>query len=515
MNTPIRKRGLLAGLGAMVAVAALALGGTAATAAPLDAVPDSVPVVIDKRSQPATLGDPATGEEIQSPPGTGIGGVIFEYYLVTGTGAGQANDIGTEVGQAYAGTLTAATAPIPGTATGSFPATNTAAPIGQTTATLPRGLYVVKESVTPAGVTPAADFLLAVPLTDPTNLDEWLSTIYVYPKNAQVEATKSVNDAASLVVGSDVTWTIETEIPRNPNPAGTPAFVAPDAFEIHDTLTDSELLLSTAATNPIVVTAGGTTLDEGTHYTVTPVAGTGTTTYEIVFTQPGRQALADAVNADTAATVTVQLVTTVQSAVVIGNQASIYTDQKSIDEDTPLVTDEVESKYGSYRIVKESSDATVTDLSGAQFRVYATEAAALAGGNDYLTPTDNTGVVQSIWTTDTDGTVTIQGLRYSGWANGGVVNVGDAGYQSYWLVEVTALEGHQLFPEPIEIVIDDASVTQTSQTIVNQANEGGFVLPLTGGMGTAILTIGGVAILATVILLARRRSRSDDTVAAA
>ena len=142
-------------------------------------------------------------------------------------------------------------------------------------------------------------------------------------------------------------------------------------------------------------------------------------------------------------------------------------------------------------------------------------AAALAGGNDYLTPTDNTGVVQSIWTTDTDGTVTIQGLRYSGWANGGVVNVGDAGYQSYWLVEVTALEGHQLFPEPIEIVIDDASVTQTSQTIVNQANEGGFVLPLTGGMGTAILTIGGVAILATVILLARRRSRSDDTVAAA
>ena len=136
MNTT--KRGLLATIGAAVAAAALVLtGSVAATAAPLP-VPTQSAVTITKLSQPGTLGQPANGTQLPSLP-TGsspIAGVVFDYYLVTNTGVGAANDIGTQTGQVYASGLTAATAPVPGTKTGSFDVT---VANGQTTKTLPRG----------------------------------------------------------------------------------------------------------------------------------------------------------------------------------------------------------------------------------------------------------------------------------------------------------------------------------------------------------------------------------------
>ena len=83
-------------------------------------------------------------------------------------------------------------------------------------------------------------------------------------------------------------------------------------------------------------------------------------------------------------------------------------------------------------------------------------------------------------------------------------------FQTYWLVEVTALDGHQLLSEPIEFTVNAATTALTSQqTVENQENRNGFVLPLTGGMGTAFLTIGGLALLALVLIVARRRRETE------
>ncbi|WP_448656658.1 SpaH/EbpB family LPXTG-anchored major pilin [Microbacterium lacticum] len=498
----IQKRGLLATVGAALAAAALVFSGGAAANAASQPVPAQSVVTITKLSQPSTLGQPANGTAQSIPTGsTPIAGVTFDYYLVTDTGVGGANDIGTQAGQVYASGLTAATAPVSATKTGSFDPTVSN---GQTTKTLPRGLYVLKEASAPAGVTPAASFLLAVPLTDPVNRDAWLSTIYVYPKNAQVGATKTVG-SESLTVGGDVTWTISADIPRNANPSGTPAFVAPDAFEIDDTLTDAELTLSTTSTPAITVKAGSTTLTLGTHYTVTPVTAAGTTTHQIVFTSQGLAALATAINADANAKVVVTLTTTVHKAAVIGNAAKVFPDAQSKTNNTPITTPTVQTKYGSYLLNKKSSDATVSDLSGAQFRVYATEAAAKAGGSDYLTTSANTA---GLWTTAANGQISVGGLRYSGWVNGNTVTAGQPGYQTYWLVEVKALAGHQLLAQPVSFVVDDTSATQTSQLITNQKNAGGFVLPLTGGSGVVLFSVLGVAILAAVLIVARLRRRT-------
>ncbi len=499
----IKKRGFLATVGATLAAAALVFsGGTAANAAPLP-VPTESAVTITKLSQPSTLGQPANGTQLtQLPTGSApIAGVTFDYYLVTDTNVGAAKDIGTQAGQVYASGLTAATAPISATKTDSFTATGAN---GQTTKTLPRGLYVVKEASAPAGVTPAAPFLLAVPLTDPVNRDAWLSTIYVYPKNAQIGATKTVG-SESLTVGGDVTWTISADIPRNANPSGTPAFVAPDAFEITDTLTDAELKLSTTASPAITVKAGSTTLAVTTHYTVTTVTAGGTTTQQIVFTPAGRSALAVAVNADANAKVVVTLVTTVQKAAVIGNVAKVFPDQQSKTNNTPITTPRVETKYGSYLLNKKSSDSSFTDLSGAQFRVYTSQAAAIAGGSDFVTTSTNAA---GLWTTAANGQVSVGGLRYSGWVGGTAVTSGQSGYQTYWLVEVKALSGHQLLAAPVAFTVDDNSAAQTSQLITNQKTTGGFVLPLTGGSGVVLFTVFGIGILAAVLIVARLRRRS-------
>ncbi len=506
MNTHTPRRRIFAATGAALATLTLAVvSATASLAAPPQPVPTTSNVVITKLSQPDALQGPATGEALGSLPAgaVAIPGVSFEAKLVVGTGNGGANDIGTIAGQAYAAGLTVGTADVTGA---------TAIPLGPTNGSgvinwnnVPRGVYLISETVTPAGVTAAGDFLLTVPLTNPTNNNEWLDTIYVYPKNAQVGATKTVSDASSLLVGSDVVWTISADIPRNPNPAAPPAFVAPDAFRIVDTLQNDELELVGSP----VVTAGATTLTLTTHYTVTPdTTDPDETGYTIEFTPAGRAALATAVNADPAAKVTVALTTTVKKADVIGNSAQVFPNQAAITENTPITTATVESKYGSYQIVKKSTDGAIVDLSGAVFKVYPTEADALAGTNA-LAPTDNLGVVHDEWTTDEDGLVVIQGLRWTAFANGAVVTDSDPEYQTYWLVEITALPGHQLLTEPVEFVVDGSSVTQTAQEIVNQKTAGGFVLPLTGGMGTTVLTMSGLVLLALVMLVVVRRRRQE------
>ncbi|MBD8029995.1 SpaH/EbpB family LPXTG-anchored major pilin [Corynebacterium gallinarum] len=502
-----------------VLVLFVALFGGSSASAQSQPLPTSVPVTITKLSQPGTLGSAATGEPLSALPAgaTPIRDVVFDYYLVENTGADGTADIGTIEGQRDAASLTPATATIPGSPTGSFPATS---PAGETTATLPRGLYVVQEDPTsvPAGVTAAAPFMLAVPLTNPTNLDEWLDHIYVYPKNSQIDAEKTVENAADLIVGDTVTWTINADIPRVENPAynGSNArFIAPDYFRIDDTLQADQLVLDPAfnavSNTGIRVTAGTTSLVEGTDYGITEDSSTsGANTYQILFTQAGREALAAAVNLDPIAKVSVELDTKVLAAEVIDNTASVFPNQNSVTQNEPLVTPAEEVRYGSYNFQKDSSDDALTDLSGAQFRVYSNldDAEALT---NHLEPT--TGPTDGLWETDASGQISINGLRHSGFADGESFTEADPRYITYYLVEVQALDGHQLLAAPVPFTVDEttgASTPWTSdETIVNQATTGAFVLPLTGGSGTAMLTIAGILILAVVLFLARRRSASE------
>ncbi|XPP27716.1 MAG: SpaH/EbpB family LPXTG-anchored major pilin [Leucobacter sp.] len=542
MKNHTKKRGFLAGLGAMVAVAALALGGSAATAAPLP-MPQQSGLVITKLEQPATAGTAAPGTQQDVSAYTPIPDVEFEAYAVPVTGTPGTNTwlqnmANTTLAQAQTAIGGSPVAVRTGTTDANGVILWQTGEAGSQGDDLPWGLYLIRETDTPDDVVAAGDFLVAVPLTDPADRDEWLTDIFVYPKNATIDATKTVVNAADLIVGNTVTWTIDTAIPQlRANTGGS--YIATDAFEIHDTLQDDELSLNeTAPATGITVTAPaglvkGATPGTGDYYVVTDTAVAGETTYQIVFTAAGRQKLADALNNATGERVTVTLDTKVLKAAVIANEADVYPNQKSITDSTPLTTDPVEVRYGAYQLNKKSSASPApASLAGAQFKVYSSKAAADASGTDNLRPeVTGTGYdpVTGVWTTDAGGVVSVAGLRYTDFADGAVQTryIDDGGtcadyaaggddcapnpkYQSYWLVEVTALGGHQLLAEPIEFVVNADSATQLTQEIVNQHNRNGFVLPLTGGMGTVILTIGGIAILAVVLIVARRR-RSAET----
>lgn len=517
------KRGFLASVSAMVTTVALALGGAAAAHANTESqpVPDESQVTITKLAQPEELGERATGEQISTDGYSGVGGVVFDYYLIPGTQAGGDDDIGTNDGQEYAAGLTPDSGDVTGAVgdgtnpTGSFEPTLT--PSGVTSTVLDRGLYLVQErpESVPAGVTASAPFLLSVPLTDPENLNAWLEHIYVYPKNSVIEGEKTVinSGADQITVGSDVTWTINTDIPRVENPAydgtGTDQFIATDLFRIDDTLQADELELSggfqEGNNESIVVSAGGTALVEGEDYNIIPIDDGDAYTYQILFTETGRQALASAVNEAPTAQVTVELTTTVLQADEITNSANVYPNSDSETGNNPLVIPGTDVRYGSVNFSKVSTGTELEDLSGAVFQLYSTQAAAQSLDQDFrVTPTDNEGNVQDSWETDSEGLFNVEGLRYSGYADGESFDASDDRYQTYWIVETTTLDGHQLLAEPLEITIT-GDADGDGFEISNQHNTGGFELPLTGGAGTLWLTIAGIAILAAVVLTARRR----------
>lgn len=537
-----KKRGLLASAGALVTAVALALGGAATAQAAPPNMPAKSGLVITKLEQPTTAGAAATGESIDVSSYTAIQGVDFAAYPVTvsgtpGTDAWLANMAAVTLAQAQ--TEVDGPPAVTAVRTGTTDANGVISWTGASTTDgdLDRGLYLIRETSTPTGVIGSGDFLVALPMTNPTALNDWLPTVYVYPKNARVgNPVKTVSNAADLKVGDTVTWTISADLPRKR--AADNSVVPTDYFEVSDALTDAQLVLNeTSPATGITASAPGVTLTKGTE---TPVTGdyyiksttvAGVTTHQVIFTSDGLAKLATSAGANLTNKLTVTLDTTVKQTAVIGNQAKVFPNQLSKTEDKPLTSNNAEVKYGTYGLNKVSSAATQpASLAGAQFKVYASEAAALAGGNDNLKP-DVTGTgydpVTGVWTTATDGQVNVAGLRYSNFADNAVQAkfIDDAGtcanynaggtncqpntkFQTYWLVEVKALSGHQLLAAPVPFEVNENSATQAYE-IVNQENKNGFVLPLTGGMGTAILTIGGVAILAIVLIVARRRRDTE------
>lgn len=509
----IQKRGLLASAGALVTAAALVLGGAAAAQAVTSSeMPKSSGFVITKLEQPDENGAPATGLPQTSDLAV-IPGVTFEAYQVPLendplSNAGQKEIAGTTLAQAQA--------KIAGLAASRDGVTDSAGQIHwQSSAAaqqkdgedLEAGLWLVRETATPAGVVPSGDFIVGVPLTHPTERNTWLDTIYVYPKNHTVGGSKTVENTENFVVGDTVTWTITIDNPSGRDNNGE--YYAADMLRVTDELDDAFLTTATDGSGMNVTAPAG--LVKGTHYEVNVTAAGGKSTVTVNFTDTG---LAKLVETPTAPVV-MQLQTKIEQAGVIENSARFTTSES---QTTPGEIPGTSMKYGDYALVKLSEGApegTTPSLAGAEFMVFTSEADALAakaGDQAALERAVRPNVtvpgydpVAGTWTTNDAGRVDISGLRYSGFANGESFGPSDSRYVTYWLVETKALADHQLLAQPVSFIVDEDSATQSSETIVNQYNREGFVLPLTGGTGTLMLTIAGLVLLATVLAVARRR----------
>ena len=153
---------------------------------------------------------------------------------------------------------------------------------------------------------------------------------------------------------------------------------------------------------------------------------------------------------------------------------TIETDVKSTDETVKVVT-------GGVKIHKVNADGA--NLSGAKFKIATSEANAQNGAFVQ----DENGDIEV--TTADDGYALIKGIAYND----------DETARDYWLVETQAptfvengeTKAYTLLGKPVKV-----SVSGTSHTVdVEVINKKPINLPLTGGMGTIILTVLGVAFI--------------------
>lgn len=352
---------------------------------------------------------------------------------------------------------------------------------------LPVGLYLVEETATPAvaaneSITPAMPFLITVPLTDPADLHQWVYDVHAYPKNIVSAVEKEVVDNPAFSLGEVIDWPITSTIPGGS---------VTTKYEVADTLDKKlEYVSTTVAINGSAVTDFTATLDSASN-TVTTVLGAS-----------ARQAAFDALQMNPQAKVLITHTTKVVSAGEITNDATL-TFQREGEPETDTPSTEAETKFGGINILKHDREGK--NLAGAVFQVRA------AHENDFSKSAIISVNGVDSWTTDANGKTAVDGLRYSGWADGEAVSEDSGKYNFYWLVETKAPTGYELLANPIPFVIDSQVAQAITVDVVNTPHNAGGELPKTGAAGTVGLITAGIVLVLGGGYLAIRSTRRDGT----
>ncbi len=225
-------------------------------------------------------------------------------------------------------------------------------------------------------------------------------------------------------------------------------------------------------------------LEKDVDYTVATTCEDGCT-FEIVF----EQAYLDTITTDTDIVITY--------SAVLNDKAEIVTDTNDNTTrlsygDKATVTEESKTQTLTYYFNLTKTDAEGKQLEGAEFTLSNAEGVmsfvAIDGGYRVATEGE-TGT-----TTIVAGKVVIKGL--------------DA--DTYTLTETKAPAGYNLLDEAIEVKVnaattgDTVTFTPADQTVVNKT---GGLLPETGGIGTTIFYVVGLALVlgAAVLLITKKR----------
>lgn len=171
---------------------------------------------------------------------------------------------------------------------------------------------------------------------------------------------------------------------------------------------------------------------------------------------------------------------------------------------TDSVTNTAELKYS---VVTEGADVTDTEnsdeveffkrgymfnktdekdhpLTGAKFKIYASEEDANNARNPIYAINGATNTLVNEFTTDSHGVVTISDID---------VGTDKTASRTYWLVETKAPSGYSLLAKPFEITVTPTSLSTSQMSVVNTRN---FVLPTTGGQGYYMYLLLGAILLA-------------------
>ena len=391
---------------------------------------------------------------------------------------------------------------------------------------LPLGLYLVKETGTPAGVSQSNDFLVSIPQsTTVSGTQVWDYDPVATPKNTVVDgkvsktvtggtAVSGATNTWTASLGSTVTYAITATLPSS--------FTATPytTYTITDTpatglVIDKDGSGAAGSFAGITVSVAGTTLTQGTDYTITNDAGGTGFVVELITNAPtgvtpGTQAAALTNGAVVTITYNATLSPTATgssftNAVAVNSQYNTPGGTVTPPTITPDPTDPIPTIV-TYDYALQKVDSASAPLAGATFAIQ-------NASGDYLTWSSTTG-----WGTTTSLSSAYTVTSATGATNAIVSFNGLAG-GSYSLVEVSAPTGYSQLTAAIPVTVDATStadadiagggVGYSTQVVNSLANT--FVLPGTGGMGIYLYTIGGVLLIgAAILLFARNRKRNAN-----
>lgn len=316
-------------------------------------------------------------------------------------------------------------------------------------------------------------------------------------------------DAETVEIGQVVTYTITGTIPDT---IGYESYV----YKIHDKLT---------AGLDFVKDANGTAVDDANAYPVSVKLDKGeATTQSATLSGAGNRTMIldlsqwirdNQGNKGSAFTVTYYAKVNKDAVVQTNNSASLEygNNQNEITTTTPDVV-----TTPTYPLDIKKTDTKDTLLAGAKFRLYKSEEDAKAANDNAIKVTgsegsytvavnQNTGQNMDMVTKETE-VSTGYNLRLNGLKAG-----------TYWLVETEAPAGYNKLTAPIKVTIAQDGDNELEWTvskddavendkIIDIQNSTGTLLPGTGGMGTILFTVVGIAlvlIIAASFVISRRK----------
>lgn len=339
-------------------------------------------------------------------------------------------------------------------------------------------VYVVYESKpAPNAIPSASPTLITIPYpgSGAEGSPAWNYNPHIYPKNAIVGGGATKDGA---IIGSHVTFDISVPI------AALEAGTKYSEFRINDTLADfleytkGSVVLFNKAGLPVSLTAG-------TDYTLTSPTGSGGVEVVLNLEAPGLEKLDDNIGG--------RIVLTIEAAAIgtgsTENVADITVNGKTVTG--PEVVDPEEFFAGAHILkhAKNKGSDTEVPLAGAAFDIYSADESATS------CPAEPDPAAVKV----VEGTVSGE----DGNTPNEVLGAG-----SYCVYETKVPSGYKPMAEGalLEVSGEDASITVVNTQI--GADDGDLPnLPITGAMGTVLLVLGGVALIAvaTGLIIVRRR----------
>ena len=287
-------------------------------------------------------------------------------------------------------------------------------------------------------------------------------------------ASKTV-DKTVASIAEDVTWTITPIVPAD--------IATYKKYVVTDTI-DSRLDISGADAVTVKL--------DGTAYTgVTPAYDETTRTVTVDF--------ADHFADLTGKTLTIEIVTQINATAVadetIPNKATVTYRNNFQTDDQETETNEPTTKTAGFQIVKVDKADNATKLAGVEFtlkdsannELYVTGTA----GSYTICKADANGATSTV-VTDADGKILVKGLKHG----------------SYKLTETKTNSGYQLLTSDFTVTVADGTYA-SAVTIENVKQPD---LPLTGGMGTILFTIAGLALIGggAFFFIRSRKSKKEE-----